>query len=309
MLRQRLLILLAVLSTSLATLSSAAAPPDFDEETLKQKYDTFIESLDHKQIAKDYPKAVQNLDSTDPKEQIAAIKTLAATGEVEVIPWLVPFLDSDDHSVRIYAGQALNAVVASHELKRRDKSQPEKVIILPPRPGDTDLRPMSWVILKMFRKPDDGNTHAYAANMVGYLGLKEFEGEVRGLLKSRHPAVTRAALNALGMLGVEQPNVFSETELGAAKATGEAFAKLFREKDEDSLGLLLVPKDSLAKILNPRVLEGKNIDSLYAKMVSVNTQRFSEAPRSAGGHPGEASGPLPRKSDPRSTSILANLES
>ncbi len=259
-----------------AAVSSASAQTGLDEDALKQKYNAFIESLDHKRIAKDYPKAVQKLDSTDSKEQIAAIKTLAATGEVEAIPWIVPFIDSEDGHARIYAGLSLLNVVASHELKRRDMSQSERVVIKPPGPGDLDLKPMAWVIIKMLRKPDDGNTHSYAANMIGYLGLKEFEDEVRGLLKSRHPAVTRAARNALEMLGVEQPNVFSEPELEAAKATGEAFAKLFREKDEDSLGLLLVPREALSQLLSPQVLESKDINSLYAKMVSVNRQRFTE---------------------------------
>ncbi len=127
------------------------------------------------QLAKDYPGAVRKLDSPDPKQQIVGIKTLAATDEVPAIPWIVPLIDSKDRNVRIHAGQALNALVASHELKRRDKSQPEKVVIRPPGPGDLDLKPMAWVILKMLRMPDDGNTHSYAANMIGYLKLGQFE--------------------------------------------------------------------------------------------------------------------------------------
>ena len=256
--------------------ASAETPSKLDEQFLKQRYDAFVESLDDKRIAKDYPRAVQKLDSPDPQVQIAGIKTLAATGEVEVIPWIVPFLDSKDGHVRIYAGLSLNSLVASHELKRRDKSQPGKVVILPPGPDDRDLKPMAWVILKMLRKSDDVNTHSYAANMIGYLGLEDFDGELRKLQKSRHPAVTRAARNALGMLGVDSADTFSEAELEAAKATGESFAKLFRDRDDDRLGLLLVPKGSLAAILNPKVLAGKDIDSLYANMVMANTQRFTE---------------------------------
>ena len=183
-----------------AALSTAAGNED-REAALKQRYDAFVKSLDHRRLAEDYPGAVRNLDSPDPKKQIVGIKTLAATDEVNAIPWIVPFLDSEDGHVRICAGQALNALVATCELKRRDKSQPEKVVILPPGPGDTDLKPMSWVILKMLRKPDDGNTHAFAANMIGYLGLEEYEAELRGLLESRHPAVTQAAQRALEMIG------------------------------------------------------------------------------------------------------------
>ena len=189
-----------------AAVPAAADPPD--ESALKQRYDAFVKSLDHRRLAKDYPGAVRNLDSPDPKMQTVGIKTLAATDEVKAIPWIVPFLDSEDQHVRIHAGLTLNAVVATHQLKRRDQSQPEKVVILPPGPGDIDLRPLSWVILKMLRLPDDGNTHAYAANMIGYLGLKEYEAELRVLLESKHPAVARAAGNALEMLGCEKPDAF-----------------------------------------------------------------------------------------------------
>jgi hypothetical protein len=63
---------------------------------------------------------------------------------------------------------------------------------------------MSWVILKMLRMPDDGNTHAFAANMIGYLGLREYKDELRQLLTSRHPAVSSAATRAREMLGVSE---------------------------------------------------------------------------------------------------------
>jgi len=183
-----------------AAVDTAAGKPDH-ETTLKQTYDAFVKSLDHRRLAKDYPGAVRNLDSPDPKMQTVGIKTLAATEEPRAIPWIVPFLDSEDQHVRIHAGLSLNAIVASHQLKRRDRSQSEKIVILPPGPGDTDLKPMSWVILKMLRLPDDGNTHAYAANMIGYLSLEEYATELRGLLDSRHAAVTQAARWALEMIG------------------------------------------------------------------------------------------------------------
>jgi len=196
----RFVVLLFALAT--AVVPTAAASPN--ETLLKQRYDVFVQSLDHRSLAEDYPGAVRKLDSTDPKKQIIGIKTLAATEEVKAIPWIVPFLDSEDRHVRIQAGLALNAIVAAHQLKRRDRSQPERVVILPPSPGDIDLKPVSWVILKMFRLPDDGNTHAYAANMIGYLGLEEYEAELRGLLESRHPTVTAAARRALEMIGARQ---------------------------------------------------------------------------------------------------------
>lgn len=276
MLSKPLLIALLLIPLTITATNSAETRPGLDEQALKQRYDAFVKALDDKRIATDYPKAVEKLDSPDPKVQIAGIKTLAATDEIEAIPWIVPFVDSEDRHVRIYAGQALNALVATHQLKRRDKTQSNKVVILPPRPGEIDLKPVSWVIWKMLQMPDDGNTHAFAANMIGYGGFEEYEADLRRLLKSKHPAVTTAARRALEMLGVDQEGAFTETELEAAKATGESFAQLFRNEDEDRLGLLLVPKGSLSTILNPRVLAGKDVDSLYAKMVTVNTQRFTE---------------------------------
>jgi len=180
----------------------APAAQRHNEKALKQKYDSFVESLDVERISHDYPKAVQNLDSLDSKTQLAGIKTLGATGEVEVLPWLVPFVDSKEHVVRIYAGLSIFQAVTSHELKRRDMSQPGKVVIKPPGPNDIDLRPVAWVILKMFRTSDP-NMRSYAANMVGYLSLCEFEGELREMLKSRHPSETRAARSAMHMAGID----------------------------------------------------------------------------------------------------------
>ena len=216
---------IVILIALAAAVSTAAAPPN--EAALKQRYDAFVQSLDHRRLAEDYLGAVRNLDSTNPRKQIIGIKTLAATEEVKVIPWIVPFLDSQDRHVRIQAGLSLNAIVATHQLKRRDKSQPEKVVILPPGPGDIDMRPMSWVVLKMLRLPDDGNTHTYAANMIGYLGLVEFEGELRKLLDSRHPAVTTAARRALEMIDIESADAVDggqsanlyNTALGNIKVT------------------------------------------------------------------------------------------
>jgi len=147
---------------------------------------------------------IQKLLSGDPEKQIQAVKTLAATGEIEVIPWLLPFLEAENKDLRIWTGSSLEKLVSSHVLKRRDMNMPEFVVIKSLRPGDRDLRPLAWVVLKMFRKPDDGNTHAYAASMAGYLGLHEFERELEQCLKSRHPAVSNKAKWALESLGLYQ---------------------------------------------------------------------------------------------------------
>ncbi len=196
----RLLLFALFLSATAPLLS--AAPRKHDEQALKQKYDAFVETLDVGRISRDYSRAVQNLDSLDPKTQLAGIKTLGATGEVEVIPWLAPFVDAKERDVRVYAGLSIFQTVTSHELKRRDMTQPGKVVIKPPGPNDIDLRPMAWVILKMFRT-SDANVRSYAANMVGYLSLCEFEGELRQMVNSRHPAESRAARSAMHMAGIE----------------------------------------------------------------------------------------------------------
>jgi len=199
MLGRLLLFALLLLAT---TPLPAASPQRHDEKALKQNYDTFVESLDFRRISRDYPRAVQNLDSVDPETQLAGIKTLGATGEVEVLPWLTPFVDSTERDVRIYAGLSIFQTVTSHELKRRDMTQPGKVVIKPPGPNDIDLRPMAWVLLKMFRTADP-NVRSYAANMVGYLTLCEFEGELRQMVNSRHPAESRAARSAMHMAGID----------------------------------------------------------------------------------------------------------
>jgi hypothetical protein len=117
--------LIVILLIGLPSAVGTAAGQQDREAALKERYDAFVESLDHRTLAEDYPGAVRNLDSPDPKKRIVGIKTLAATREVAAIPLIVPFLDSEDRGVRIYAGQALNALVATHQLKRRDKTRSE----------------------------------------------------------------------------------------------------------------------------------------------------------------------------------------
>ena len=178
----------------------APLPPKYDTIVLKKQFDVFMETLDPLLISKEYPGAVRKLLSSDPEKQLQAVRTLAETGEVEVIPWLLPFLESENESLRIWTGTSLNKLVSSYVLKRRDMSRSGDVLIGPLRPKDKDLRPLAWIVLKMFRKADDGNTHAYAASMTRYLGLDKFERELEQCLKSRHPAVANTAKWALESL-------------------------------------------------------------------------------------------------------------
>lgn len=265
-------IVLAVLITASELIVSADDAPVGTREA----YDTLVRSLDHKRIAADYPKAVQNLDSSESKNVIAALRTLGATEEPAVIPWIVPLLDSDDSTVRVWAGLSLYKVVSLHELKRRDLNHPERVAINPRGPDDLDLSPLAWVIQKMLQSDDDGSTHSYAASMIGYLNLSEFEPDLRQLLKSRHPAVTNSAKYALELIGAEVNGDFSDQEKALARQLGESFGELFRKGDDDNLALLLLPQDAIDDVLNPNVLDDSDVGSLYGKMVAANTRRFRE---------------------------------
>lgn len=189
------------MQTLFATLAVRAST--HDEQLLRAQYDRFVESLDREGIAREYSGAIRKLDSLDPQTLIAGLKTLGATEEVGAIPWIVPFVDSHDRRIRVVAGQALLRTVVSNELKRRDATQPGKVVIRRPAPGDHDLRPMAWVVLRMLRT-GDANVRSYAATMIGYLGLSQFRGELRELLVSIHPAEAKAAGTALDMLPVDE---------------------------------------------------------------------------------------------------------
>ena len=179
-------------------------PPKYDEAVLKTLFDDFMEVTDPLLISKEYPEAVRKLLSGDSEKQIEAVRALAETGEVEAIPWLLPFLESEDKTLRIWAGSSLEKLVSSHVLKRRDMTRPDVVLIRSLRPEEKDLRPVAWIVLQMFRKTDDGNTHAYAASMTRYLGLHEFERELEQCLESKHPAVANKAKWALESLSQQK---------------------------------------------------------------------------------------------------------
>jgi len=171
-----------------------------EDSTQESHYKLFVQELKTEQFALDYPKVLKNLDSNNSEAQVTGLMTASATGELAAIPFIVDLLESKDRNVRIDAGSALQNLVSRHVLKRRDWNQPTKVAIKPLGNHDTDLRSLAWVINKMLRMPDDGNTHAYAATMIGYLDLKEFRPQLKQLLASTHPAVKNSAKYALEMM-------------------------------------------------------------------------------------------------------------
>ena len=214
-------VIAALLALALAGCRSVpkkqAGRPEQELDALRAQYEDFLCSLRPDRFKQGYPALMQKLKSRDRDERITALRTIGQSGELDAIPLIVPIvLNEKDLSVRIWAGCALKQIVTSHELKRRDHTHPESVVILPRSPGDIDLRPLAWVLREMLAKPDDGNTAANAATMIGYLGLKEFEPDLRRLLDSRHPAVTTSAVHALRMMDLEvekEPHPLEEPKL------------------------------------------------------------------------------------------------
>ncbi len=178
-------------------------PLKYNESHLKMDYEKFYEGLDKLQIAKDFPKVIENLLSDEIEKQTIGLKILGDSQDINAIPWIVQFLD---RPIKIYAGLALSKLVYSISIKRQDRNYPGTVILQPLEPNDIDLKPLAWIILKMLRMPDVGNTHAYAAEMIGYINLQSFDRELESLLHSEHPAVVNSAKNALQMLKRHESN-------------------------------------------------------------------------------------------------------
>ena len=178
----------------------AVRPDTTRERRLYQEYISFLRGLDPGRIERDYVAAIRDIKSKKRSNQERGLRVLGASGEIDAIAWIAPLIESNDGGVRIDAGLALETIVSGYELRRRDMSHPDRVVILPRSATDIDLRTLAWLILKMMRLPDDGNTAAYAASMAGYLGLYDLEGELEELLKSRHSSVRDSARYALRIL-------------------------------------------------------------------------------------------------------------
>jgi len=162
---------------------------------------SFVNSLDARRFAADYPGPLRDLDSGETEKTVVALNVLGASGAIAAIPRLVPLLDAPDRQIRIHAGLNLERIVSGVELKRRDPRHLDRIVLRPRTGTDPDLTPLRWVVRKMLTAEDDGNTQGYAATMAAYIGLPDLEEELRALLKSRHPAVTRSAVHALRTLG------------------------------------------------------------------------------------------------------------
>lgn len=193
------------ITSSFAQQASQAPPRPYNEEQFQEDYASFIESLDPMTIAKDYPKAIEKLLSIDPEKRLRGINILKETKELDIIPWLIPYFQSDHEYVRLDAYQAIESIVTYYVLQRRDMQAPG-IVIKPRKSTDPDLRPLAWLILKMLRLPDtDPSIRSAAATMTGYLNLWFFEGELKELLNSQHPATVQSATYALELLQTAHP--------------------------------------------------------------------------------------------------------
>ncbi len=195
-----LLFIFSLFSVKAVTARQTLPPEKYSRAELKKQYDDFLPDLEYLEVAKDFPKSVTDLLSDDGQRQRSAMMTLGASGKPYVIPWLVPFLDSNKKDIRIWAGASISKVVEIWALQRRDPGIEDEVVLLPLKDTDLNIGPLRWIALKMFDRVDDGNTHAYAAVMTRYLEAKEFEDELLKSLKSKHPAVSNKAKWALDSL-------------------------------------------------------------------------------------------------------------
>lgn len=169
------------------------APPKYNEEQLHATFNEWVATIDTVALATAYPQAIKNLLTADKQKQFSAIRILGDTSDIRSIPWLLPYLDAQDPEVRIWAGSSIQKIVSAIA----NSNQVDKQIRI------EEMKPIAWLVLKMLRTPDDGNTGAYAAQMAALLGLTEFEAELMGCTRSVHPAVADNALAALKTLGIK----------------------------------------------------------------------------------------------------------
>lgn len=196
-----ILVVSTLLIGSVVAQSLKNLKPNYDEDILEIEYIRFIDSLDPMVIKSNYPKAIKNLLSVSVDKQKIGIKTLSATKEIDIIPWLVRLVNSNDTYVEIEAYFAMKELVSYYSLKRRDFSKPEGIFLRSISEEDVDLRPLAWLVLQMLRLPDsEASIRSYAATMAGYLNLKIFRQELNDLLESRHPATVNSAKYAIELL-------------------------------------------------------------------------------------------------------------
>src|SRR5262249_12694989 len=130
----------------LTLLTLAPAPrldlPRRDEAKLKRDCEKLLASLKPQDLASKYGPAVAALKGQDPKEQIEALQRLAQAGDLNALPVMVPLLEAQDPTVRIWAGATVSQLVEQYTVRRRrDPRFGDRVVLKPLSPSDLDLRP------------------------------------------------------------------------------------------------------------------------------------------------------------------------
>jgi len=259
-------LLLAMCGTAGLSTAAAADTEASDSQAgtaeVKERaaWETFARSLKTEVFAKDYPGPLRDLDSGDREKTVKALNGLGASEAIEAIPSIVPFLDSPRPEIRVYAGLNLERIVSGIELKRRDMAHPDRIVLRPRTPKDPDLTPLRYVVRRMLKSEDNGNTAGYAARMAAYIGLTDLETELRELLRSRHPAVTRSAVYALRTLGFtveHEPHPLNE---GSADKKESPAAGTNKHPDLGRFGLEFVPVTAERQQQLQKVIAGMKLE-------------------------------------------------
>lgn len=180
-------------------------PPDPDLRGLARA--AFVElagCLDAPGFLADYGEIARSLRTGTREQCLDAARMCGASHDLRTIPILVSELRIPDREHQIAVALALEQLVSWHELQRRDPARPEAVHLLPRKEGETDLRPLRWVVEQLLRSGEP-NLQAYACSMAGYLGLDALTPLLEALRSSRHPAAAHAAQAALAQLELDRP--------------------------------------------------------------------------------------------------------
>jgi hypothetical protein len=184
-----LTVLFFLVAVPMATAQSANRP---DERQLKQDFNRFLRKATNSRFAKEYPGIIKMVLSQKPKDQEIALRMMAASEDTAAIPWIVRLCNSEIPNVRLAAAGALQNLVSSTALRRRDSNFQSMVVLRPRARTDLDLSPLGWLALE-FMKSGDASTIAYGITIVRYLNLYELEEKIRNHLQSEHPAVSNTA--------------------------------------------------------------------------------------------------------------------
>lgn len=258
-----------------AGVPSAGANSPANPETVArwERYEKMLAGLDVKRSRKTFPEAESHLQSSNPDQRVAVLRVLAASQDPGVLPWVIAHVESEDPAVAGEAQLALSRLVETISLKRRDPDHSDRVVLRPLGPGDPDLTGLEIILCGMLLRPDTGSSHAYAASMVGYLGLEGLAGPLETMLQSPHPAARDAAVQALRMLG-RKPRLPGGA--GGREETAQAFAAAFLANDESVLERLVLPREGIPTTLAPTLVPEGDPGKAHQLLLDSNRAKFRE---------------------------------